>query len=82
MNISECGISICLFIIEFFYNMSEIEAFQILTQEANLDDRFNNTVSQINEFEQFLLDMNVTIDKKKILVSREDLTPQVVFLNS
>jgi len=62
--------------------MSEIEAFQILTQEANLDDRFNNTVSQINEFEQFLLDMNVTIDKKKILVSREDLTPQVVFLNS
>ncbi len=36
---------------------------------------------QSREFEQFLSDMKINVEKKKILISREDVVPETVFLN-
>ena len=36
---------------------------------------------QSREFEQFLSDMKINVEKKKILICREDVVPETVFLN-
>lgn len=46
-----------------------------------MDESYQDTISQIDEFEKFLVDMKITVEKKKILISREDLTPHIVYLN-
>lgn len=46
-----------------------------------MDESYQYTISQIDEFEKFLVDMKITVEKKKILISREDLTPHIVYIN-
>lgn len=36
---------------------------------------------QNREFEQFLSDMKISLEKKKILISREDVVPETICLN-
>lgn len=61
--------------------MSELEAYKQLTQAAEFDDKFQITLAQIDEFERFLQTMKIKVEKKKILISREDLEPRTVYLN-
>ena len=81
MNTSECVISLYLFTTEFCYNMGEIEGYRKLTQAVDMDESYQDTISQIDEFEKFLVDMKITVEKKKILISREDLTTHLVYIN-
>lgn len=61
--------------------MGEIEGYRKLTQAVDMDEAYQDTISQIDEFEKFLVDMKITVEKKKILISREDLTPHIVYIN-
>lgn len=62
--------------------MSEIESYKQLTQAFKLDENYQSIVDQINDFEKFVHEMRITIEKKRILISREDNVPQIVYLNT
>lgn len=61
--------------------MNEVESIIELAKKATLDNNTKNVLSQIGEFERYLAEMSITVDKKQILLHREDITPQSIFFN-
>lgn len=62
--------------------MKEVEALQKLFDSFQ-DEASNESFERKNkEFEQFLSNMNIRVEKKKILISREDTVPQTVCFNN
>lgn len=61
--------------------MKEVEALEKLF-ESNKEDTSNQSfIEQNKQFEQFLSDMKINVEKKQILISREDTVPQTVYFN-
>ena len=61
--------------------MKEVEALEKLFESIK-EDRLNQSfIEQNKQFEQFLSDMKINVEKKKILISREDTVPQTVCFN-
>ena len=67
--------------IEFFYEMSEVEIIKSLTEGIRVDSQTENIVKQVNSFEKYLSEMKITVEKRQILQRREDYTPQTICLN-
>ena len=76
-----CAISLYLFTIEFSFDMKEVEALEKLFDSIKEDTSNKNFIEQNKQFEQFLSDMKINVEKKKILISREDTVPQIVCFN-
>lgn len=82
MSMCVCAISLYLFIIEFSYDMKEVEALEKLFESIKEETSNQSFIEQNRQFEQFLFDMKINVEKKKILISREDTLPQTVCFNS
>ena len=76
-----CVISHYLFIIECCCNMSVVEQISSITDNVQVDEKIEDLLSQIDEFENYLAEMNISIEKKQILLHREDVKPQTVLFN-
>ena len=76
-----CAIYPCLFIIECCCNMSEADQIRIITDNMKIDEKIENLLSQIEEFEKYLAEMNISVEKRQILLHREDVKPQSVLYN-
>lgn len=61
--------------------MKEVDALQKLFDSIKEDTSNQSYIEQNKEFEQFLSDMNINVEKKRILISREDTVPQTVCYN-
>ena len=67
--------------IEYFCNMSDIETIKILTEGVTIDEDSKRVLDQLADFEQYLSEMDVTVEKKHILLHREDVLPQLIYYN-
>ena len=76
-----CVIFLCLFTIECCCNMSESDQIRIITDNSIIDEKIEDLLSQIEEFENYLSEMNISVEKKQILLYREDVMPQSVLYN-
>ena len=76
-----CAIYLYLFTIEYCCNMSTIDQIRSLTDNLQVDEKIGNLLSQIDEFEKYLAEMNISVEKKQILLHREDVKPQSVLYN-
>lgn len=81
MNISGCVVYNCLFTIESFCDMRESEAIKRIADSVDVDERFETLLTQVKEFEQYISVMGVTVEKRQILLHREDESPQTVYFN-
>lgn len=81
MNLFACVRFLCLFMIEYFCNMSDIETIKILTESVTIDEDSKRVLDQLADFEQYLSEMDVTVEKKHILLHREDVLPQLIYYN-
>ena len=61
--------------------MSTIDQIRILTDNMKYDEKIENLLSQIDEFEKYLAEMNISVEKKQILLHREDVKLQSVSFN-
>ncbi len=61
--------------------MKEVEALEKLFESIKEDTSNQSFIEQNKQFEQFLSDMKINVEKKKILISREDTVPQTVCFN-
>lgn len=61
--------------------MDETEVIKQMTDGVILDKETENVVSQVNEFERYLLEMNITVEKRQLIFHREDELPRVFFYN-
>lgn len=61
--------------------MSEVEAIQELTERMPVDTRTEELITQVDDFERFLAEMKITVEKRQILLHREDIKPQIVYYN-
>lgn len=61
--------------------MSTVDQIRILTDNVKYDEKIENLLSQIDEFEKYLAEMNISVEKKQILLHREDVLPQSVLYN-
>lgn len=61
--------------------MDESKVIKQLTDGVILDKETENVVSQVNEFEQYLSEMNITVEKKQLILHREDELPHMVYYN-
>lgn len=61
--------------------MKEVEALEKLFESIKDDTSNQNFIEQNKQFEQFLSEMKINVEKKKILISREDTVPQTVCFN-
>lgn len=61
--------------------MSTVDQIRILTDNVKYDEKIENLLSQIDEFEKYLAEMNITVEKKQILLHREDVKTQSVLYN-
>lgn len=61
--------------------MKEVEALEKLFESIKEDTLNQSFIEQNKQFEQFLSDMKINVEKKKILISREDTVPQTVCFN-
>lgn len=61
--------------------MSTVDQIRILTNNVKYDEKIENLLSQIDEFEKYLAEMNISVEKKQILLHREDVKPQSVLYN-
>lgn len=62
--------------------MKEVEALEKLFESIKEETSNQSFIEQNRQFEQFLFDMKINVEKKKILISREDTLPQTVCFNS
>ena len=62
--------------------MSEVEQIKNLTDMLKVDQKMETLLSQIDEFEKYLVEMNISVEKRQILLFREDLKPQSVVYNN
>lgn len=76
-----CVIFRYLFTIEYFCDMKEVDALQKLFDNIKEDTSSQSYIEQNKEFEKFLSDMKIDVEKKRILISREDTVPQTVCFN-
>lgn len=61
--------------------MKEVEALEKLFESIKEDTPNQSFIEQNKQFEQFLSDMKINVEKKQILISREDTVPQTVCFN-
>ena len=61
--------------------MKEVEALEKLFESIKDDTSNQSFIEQNRQFEKFLFDMKINIEKKKILICREDTLPQTVCFN-
>lgn len=61
--------------------MSDIETIKILTEGVTIDEDSKRVLDQLADFEQYLSEMDVTVEKKHILLHREDVLPQLIYYN-
>ena len=61
--------------------MKEVEALEKLFESIKEDTSNQSFIEQNKQFEQFLSDMKINVEKKQILISREDTVPQTVCFN-
>lgn len=61
--------------------MKEVDALQKLFDNIKEDTSSQSYIEQNKEFEKFLSDMKIDVEKKRILISREDTVPQTVCFN-
>ena len=61
--------------------MSEADQIRIITDNVKIDEKIENLLSQIEEFEKYLAEMNISVEKKQILLHREDVKLQSVLYN-
>ena len=61
--------------------MSESDQIRIITDNSIIDEKIEDLLSQIEEFENYLSEMNISVEKKQILLYREDVMPQSVLYN-
>lgn len=61
--------------------MSEADQIRIITDNMKIDEKIENLLSQIEEFEKYLAEMNISVEKRQILLHREDVKPQSVLYN-
>lgn len=78
---SVCVIFHYLFIIGSCCNMSVADQISSITDNVQVDEIIENLQSQIDEFENYLAEMNISVKKKQILLHREDIKPQTVLFN-
>lgn len=62
--------------------MGEVKSFQRLIGRIQVDSGTDEVIRQVVEFEKFLTDMKITIEKRQILQYREDVEPQMVYYNN
>lgn len=75
-----CAIFLYLFTTEYSFDMKEVEALEKLFE--SIEDTSNQSfIEQNKKFEEFLSDMNINVEKKRILICREDTVPQTVCFN-
>ena len=67
--------------IESFCSMRESEEIKRLIDGINADEHFDTVLTQVKEFEHYLSVMGVTVEKRQILLHREDERPQMVYYN-
>lgn len=61
--------------------MEEVEAIKKILESQQDDEKTQSIIAQVSEFEQYLADMNITVEKRQILLHREDVLPQSVCFN-
>lgn len=61
--------------------MSVADQISSITDNIEVDETIENLQSQIDEFENYLAEMNISVEKKQILLHREDVIPQTVMFN-
>ena len=61
--------------------MNESENIKRIADSIDVDARFETLLTQVKEFEQYISVMGVTVEKRQILLHREDESPQTVFFN-
>lgn len=61
--------------------MSVADQISSITDNVQVDEIIENLQSQIDEFENYLAEMNISVKKKQILLHREDIKPQTVLFN-
>ena len=61
--------------------MKEVEALEKLFESIKEDTSNQSFIEQNKQFEQFLSDMKINVEKKQILISREDTVLQTVCFN-
>lgn len=52
-----------------------------LTENLHVDSKVESMVRQVDDFEKYLSEMKITVEKRQILQRREDNAPQTVFFN-
>ena len=61
--------------------MRESEEIKRIADSVDVDERFETLLTQVKEFEQYISVMGVTVEKRLILLHREDESPQTVYFN-
>lgn len=61
--------------------MRESEEIKRIADSVDVDERFETLLTQVKEFEQYISVMGVTVEKRQILLYREDESPQTVYFN-
>lgn len=61
--------------------MRESEEIKRIADSVDVDERFETLLTQVKEFEQYISVMEVTVEKRQILLHREDESPQTVYFN-
>lgn len=81
MSMFVCATILYSFTIEYFFDMKEVEALVRLFEHFQEEESYECFIEKNREFEQFLSEMKITVEKKTILISREDNVPQTICLN-
>ena len=61
--------------------MREVDEIMKLLNSKEAITATRSYAEQNREFEQFLSDMKISLEKKKILICREDVVPETICLN-
>lgn len=53
-----------------------------LTDSLPIDSKTESIIRQVDDFERYLSEMKITVEKRQILQRREDSAPQTVCINN
>lgn len=67
--------------IECFYSMDETIIIKQIADGVIYDKETVDVVSQVDEFERYLSDMKITVEKRQLIIHRDDELPRQVFYN-
>ena len=61
--------------------MNEVDSIISLTDKERIDDNTQRIITQVNEFDRYVSNLGIAIEKKHILFNREDEVPCVFDYN-